>query len=77
MKLFVWPVLRFSSSSGKVVTKMGSRGTSRVISNIQKPPSDVREYRGLILGNQMKVMLISDPSTDKAAAALSVAAGML
>jgi hypothetical protein len=42
---------------------------------IIKSPLDKREYRGLILPNQMKVLLISDPLTDKAAASLSVAAG--
>lgn len=42
---------------------------------VTKSPLDKREYRGLTLANEMKVLLISDPLTDKAAASLSVAAG--
>ena len=43
--------------------------------NITKSPNDKREYRGLILENQMKVLLISDPKTDKSAASLGVQVG--
>jgi secreted Zn-dependent insulinase-like peptidase len=42
---------------------------------IVKSPLDVREYRALRLPNKMKVVLISDPTTDKAAAALSLSVG--
>lgn len=45
--------------------------------NIAKSPKDTREYRGLILKNQMKVLLISDTKTDKSAASLHVNVGML
>ena len=44
---------------------------------ITKSPSDNREYIGLVLPNQLKVLLISDPETDLAAAALSVHVGSL
>jgi len=37
--------------------------------------NDAREYQYLTLENDLKVLLISDPSTDKAAAALDVAVG--
>lgn len=43
--------------------------------NIAKSPQDNREYRGLHLENGLKVLLVSDPSTDKAAAALTVDVG--
>ena len=43
--------------------------------NIYKSPEDKREYRGLELKNRMKVLLISDPVTDKSAAALDVNIG--
>ena len=43
---------------------------------IIKSASDLREYRGLELANKMKVMLISDPLTDKAAASMDVNIGM-
>lgn len=45
--------------------------------NIEKSPNDKKDYRGLILSNEMKVLLISDPTTDKSAAALDVQVGEL
>ncbi len=50
--------------------------SSVVSPTIVKSPLDKREYRGITLNNKMKVLLISDPLTDKAAASLSVAAGI-
>lgn len=47
------------------------------VNNIVKSEFDKREYRGLELQNGMKVVLISDPSTDKCAAALDVNIGYL
>lgn len=44
--------------------------------NIFKSKEDKREYRGLILENDMKVVLISDSTTDKSAASLDVNIGM-
>uniref|UniRef100_A0A1Q3FFH3 Insulin-degrading enzyme n=1 Tax=Culex tarsalis TaxID=7177 RepID=A0A1Q3FFH3_CULTA len=44
---------------------------------IVKSQQDNRLYRGLRLGNGLKVLLISDPTTDKSAAALSVEVGHL
>lgn len=45
------------------------------IDNISKSQQDNRDYRGLHLANGLKVLLVSDPSTDKAAAALTVGVG--
>ncbi|XP_065556618.1 insulin-degrading enzyme-like [Artemia franciscana] len=45
--------------------------------NIEKSLKDSRLYRGLELQNGLKVMLISDTSTDKSAAALNVSVGHL
>ena len=42
---------------------------------IIKSPEDKREYRGLLLKNGMKVLLISDPTTDKSSAAMDVNIG--
>ncbi len=42
---------------------------------IQSSPNDTRDYRPLVLENQLKVLLISDPTTEKAAAALDVHVG--
>eukprot|EP01128_Nolandella_sp_AFSM9_P011831 TRINITY_DN8746_c0_g1_i1.p1 TRINITY_DN8746_c0_g1~~TRINITY_DN8746_c0_g1_i1.p1 ORF type:complete len:959 (+),score=215.62 TRINITY_DN8746_c0_g1_i1:78-2954(+) len=38
-------------------------------------PEDKREYRTLTLANEMNVMLVSDPTTDKAAASMEVGVG--
>ncbi|XP_053683115.1 insulin-degrading enzyme [Sabethes cyaneus] len=45
--------------------------------NITKSQQDNRNYRGLQLENGLKVLLISDPTTDKSAAAMSVQVGHL
>ncbi len=37
---------------------------------ITKSPNDDRDYRYLVLENKLRVLLVSDPSTDKAAASL-------
>lgn len=42
---------------------------------IVKSENDKRNYRYLILDNQLRVLLISDPATEKAAAALDVQVG--
>ncbi|VEN56875.1 unnamed protein product [Callosobruchus maculatus] len=43
--------------------------------NIVKSQEDKRSYRGLELSNHMKVLLVSDPLTDKSAAAMDVGVG--
>lgn len=40
-----------------------------------KSPNDDRDYRFVTLDNQLKVLLVSDPDTDKAAASLTVFRG--
>jgi len=45
------------------------------VDEITKSPLDTRDYRYLLLQNDMKVLLISDKDTDKAAAAMSVHVG--
>lgn len=44
---------------------------------VVKSPNDDREYRVITLPNQIEVMLVSDPSTEKSAASLSVGVGLL
>ena len=44
---------------------------------IVKSGADERNYRGLVLENGMKVVLVSDPTTDKSAAALDVHIGSM
>jgi insulysin len=43
--------------------------------NIRKSPNDTRAYRYLELPNKLRIVLVSDPATEKAAAALSVYRG--
>lgn len=43
--------------------------------DIVKSPSDDRQYRALTLSNQLQVLLVSDPETDKAAASMDVYVG--
>lgn len=45
------------------------------VNDIAKSQQDNRDYRGLKLPNGLKVLLVSDPTTDKAAAALTVDVG--
>ena len=52
-------------------------GVKNVYKDIPKSPRDDRLYRGLQLNNNMKVLVISDPSTDKSAAALDVHIGKI
>ena len=42
---------------------------------VRKSPNDEREYRYLTLPNKLRVLLVSDPTTQKSAAALSVYRG--
>lgn len=52
-------------------------GVKTIFTEIPKSPRDDRHYRGLQLKNEMKVLVISDPSTDKSAAAMDVHIGNL
>lgn len=55
-----------------------ARNTSFVLrraDNIIKSAEDKRSYRGLELSNHMKIFLVSDPATDKSAAAMDVNIG--
>lgn len=40
-----------------------------------KSVEDKRTYRGLLLNNHLKVLLISDPTTDKSSAAMDINIG--
>ena len=52
----------------------GATATAQFIEP-RKSPNDQRSYRHLTLGNKLQVLLVSDPETDKSAAALSVYRG--
>lgn len=59
------PAIKISMDCGNIVR----------INNIGKSQQDNRDYRGLKLSNGLKVLLVSDPVSDKAAAALTVDVG--
>ncbi|OQR75122.1 insulin-degrading enzyme-like [Tropilaelaps mercedesae] len=73
------PVLNHVCYSSQLAQKMAPKLLDQISSmhDIVKSESDKNDYRGLVLKNGMKVLLVSDPSTDKAAAALSVQVGSL
>lgn len=45
--------------------------------NIIKSSQDKRLYRGLLLDNELKCLIVSDPSTDRSAASVDVHAGYM
>ena len=49
--------------------------TTSAAQSIIKSPNDKKEYRSITLSNKLTVLLISDPETDKASAALDVNVG--
>ena len=50
-------------------------GFKVICDDITKSEGDDRLYRGLILQNDMKILIVSDPSTEKAAASMDVHIG--
>ena len=55
---------------------VNQRGASEIVQeHIEKPLQDNRTYRVIKLRNQLEAILIHDPDTDKASAALSNGAG--
>ena len=64
------PVVRQALQESNVDGALLSR-----VDDIPKSPNDRRDYRALELENGLKVLLISDPETDKAAASMDVNAG--
>ncbi|KAG8523499.1 Insulin-degrading enzyme [Galemys pyrenaicus] len=68
---------RLSGFQKNTYSKMNNPAIKRLENHIVKSPEDKREYRGLELANGIKVLLISDPTTDKSSAALDVHIGSL
>ncbi|XP_032806215.1 insulin-degrading enzyme [Petromyzon marinus] len=69
-----YPARRLISSH---MTMTASVAVRSVAEDVVKSVEDRREYRGLELNNGMRVLLVRDPSTDKASAALDVHIGFL
>ena len=47
----------------------------RTFDNITKSTNDQRFYRGIVLENGLKCLLINDPTTDRSAASMTVCTG--
>lgn len=63
------------SHSTKHVETNASNLIQKEIKNIQKSQCDDRNYELIVLQNKLEVLLVSDPNTDKSAAALDVGVG--
>ncbi|XP_018404393.1 PREDICTED: insulin-degrading enzyme-like, partial [Cyphomyrmex costatus] len=59
------------------VTNMSTHRVETRYDDIIKSQNDDRLYRGLVLSNKMKVLLISDPRTDQSAAAMDIKIGSM
>ncbi len=73
--LFTGCLVLTLSSLTPAVALASTATTLPANSNIIKSPNDQRLYRSFSLPNHMKVLVISDPKADKAAASLDVNAG--
>ena len=70
-------VRNLSFSVKRLSSEISGLKMSAIRHSIDKSPEDDREYRGLVLPNGLKAVLVSDPSTDKSAAALDVHVGSM
>jgi hypothetical protein len=67
----------FTNNRRMMSTSTSNLKLMKVYDNILKSKQDSRLYRGLLLDNGLKCLLISDPSTDRSAASLDVHAGYM
>ena len=63
--------------SSTSTTTPPAANTNLIPDSLVISPNDTREYKTLKLDNEIDVILISDPSAEKSAAALSVGVGLL
>ncbi|MEM7098080.1 MAG: insulinase family protein [Pseudomonadota bacterium] len=63
----------FLSGCAQLLPAPGEEESAEIV--VRKSPNDEREYRYLVLPNKLRVLLVSDPTTQKSAAALSVYRG--
>ena len=67
-----------SSSVPTDSSKTSTQSTAPAVqTSIVKSKKDSRQYQSVMLDNELEVLLVSDPSIEKSAAALSVAVGSL
>ena len=69
---------RFFAAALAVLLAAAAAGVAAVPAHdvvIERSPADTRDYRAVLLDNGLEALLVSDPDTDKAAAALNVNVG--
>lgn len=71
--LLIWFLLLLGASSSLRGIDAGVFDSTR--GTLAKSPNDARDYRALTLPNGLKVLLVSDPTAEKAAAAVDLDAG--
>lgn len=75
MVVSVWLLMLADTGWNRAQADTGQGGADSAAPVVIKSPNDDREYRYLTLPNRLRVLLISDPATDKASAALDVYVG--
>ncbi|MGA0806091.1 MAG: insulinase family protein, partial [Pseudohongiellaceae bacterium] len=71
--LLIWFLLLLGASMPLRGTDSGVFDSTQ--GSLASSPNDTRQYRALTLANGMRVLLVSDPTADKAAAAVDIDAG--
>lgn len=69
------PALRLLAAVAGIAALLLSRQVPLHAEEVVKSPHDDRQYEYFVLPNEMKVLIVSDPATDKAAASLDVGVG--
>ena len=80
LRLFIWFTIKihnYNINNKKVCLNYILHSMLSVHDDIVKSPSDDRDYLGFQLSNKLKVVVISDPTTEKAAASMNVQIGTL
>jgi len=65
------------SSTVSIEATEASSAKSKEIATVTISSNDKREYRAIRLDNKLEVIMVSDPESDKSAAALSVGVGLM
>lgn len=85
LQWYAWPA-RWAQAPGYPLLPPVRRGTSlrppypapaAQDNGVEKPATDTRVYKHITLPNRLRVMIVSDPEAEKAAAAMSVNVGQL
>ncbi|MDP5213931.1 insulinase family protein [Pseudoalteromonas tunicata] len=76
-KVLAFSAIALAVLAGCTATPSSTSSASLVPDSLVVSPNDKRAYKTLKLNNEIEVVLVSDPSVEKSAAALSVGVGLL